>query len=341
MNNRSGSPLLPEENTFGRFQFVWEAPGIALTSVLILAIAALVGTFGNLLILVSVCHTIKRKSLEFIFVGNLAVSDLFVTLIVDPINILGKLEGEKIFHYVPGFCRALACMCTISCVNSLGSIVLMSSSRYVSICHHNLYKRIFKRSTCFVMCLSLNLIGLLLILLNLAGIGDHSFDRKSLECIWDRMTTYYYTVSFTVIFVWVPVIVTGIFYCLIFIKFRASTKRISHSTSTEHNKRPMYLAKSLFLIYTAFVICWIPYAILVVADRNDSFSYEIHVLITTLAHLHPSFNWLVLYYTNTLFRNAFNKLVKFDKCFKKFSKENRQVGNETAVSTVMISNNSK
>lgn len=90
MNNRSGSPLLPEENTFGRFQFVWEAPGIALTSVLILAIAALVGTAGNLLILVSVCHTIKRKSLEFIFVGNLAVSDLFVTLIVDPISILGK-----------------------------------------------------------------------------------------------------------------------------------------------------------------------------------------------------------------------------------------------------------
>lgn len=87
MNNRSGSPLLAEENTFGRFQFVWEAPGIALTSVLILAIAALVGTSGNLLILVSVCHTIKGKSL---FVGNLAVSDLFVTLIVDPINILGK-----------------------------------------------------------------------------------------------------------------------------------------------------------------------------------------------------------------------------------------------------------
>lgn len=253
----------------------------------------------------------------------------------------GKLEGERIFHFVPGFCRAIACMCTISCVNSLGSIVLMSSSRYISICHHNLYKRIFKRSTCLAMCVTLYLIGLLLILLNLAGIGDHSFNRKSLECIWDRMTTYYYTVSFTAIFVWVPLIVTGVFYCQIFITFRASAKRISHSTSTEHNKRPMYLAKSLFLIYAAFAICWIPYAILMVADRNDTFPYEIHVLITTFAHLHPSFNWLVLYHTNTLFRNAFNKLVKFDKCFRKFSKENRQVGNETGVSTIIISHNSK
>lgn len=67
MNNRSGSPLLPEENTFGRFQFVWEAPGIALTSVLILAIAALVGTFGNLLILVSVCHTIYQKKIPGVY----------------------------------------------------------------------------------------------------------------------------------------------------------------------------------------------------------------------------------------------------------------------------------
>lgn len=90
MNDSSGSPLLQGDNSFGRFQFVREAPEIALTSVLILTMAALVGTFGNLLILVSVCHTIKRKSLEFIFMGNLAVSDTFVTLIVDPINILGK-----------------------------------------------------------------------------------------------------------------------------------------------------------------------------------------------------------------------------------------------------------
>lgn len=90
MNDSSGSPLLQGDNSFERFQFVREAPEIALTSVLILTMAALVGTFGNLLILVSVCHTIKRKSLEFIFMGNLAVSDTFVTLIVDPINILGK-----------------------------------------------------------------------------------------------------------------------------------------------------------------------------------------------------------------------------------------------------------
>lgn len=62
------------------------------------------------------------------------------------------------------------------------------------------------------MCFCLYIVGLTLVLLNLAGIGDHTFDRKSLECIWDRMATYYYTVAFSVVLVWVPVAITGILY---------------------------------------------------------------------------------------------------------------------------------
>lgn len=133
--------------------------------------------------------------------------------------LIGKLEGERIFYYVLGFCCVIVCMCIIFCVNFLGFIVLMSLSCYIFICYYNLYKRIFKRSICFVMCVSFYLIGLLLIFLNLVGIGDYLFNWKSLECIWDCMIIYYYMVFFMVIFVWVFLIVIGIFYCLIFIKF--------------------------------------------------------------------------------------------------------------------------
>lgn len=90
MNDKSGCQLLPGPIVLGRLQFVRQSSGIAFTSFPIPAMTALVGSFGSLLILVSVCQTIKRRTLEFVFVGNLEVSDSFVTLIVDPINILGK-----------------------------------------------------------------------------------------------------------------------------------------------------------------------------------------------------------------------------------------------------------
>lgn len=212
-------------------------------------------------------------------------------------------------------------MCIIFCVNFLGFIVLMSLSCYIFICYYNLYKRIFKRSICFVMCVSFYLIGLLLIFLNLVGIGDYLFNWKSLECIWDCMIIYYYMVFFMVIFVWVFLIVIGIFYCLIFIKFWVSIKRILYLMSIGYNKKFMYFVKFLFLIYVVFVICWIFYVIFMVVDCNDLFLYEIYVFIMILVYLYFFFNWLVLYYINILFCNVFNKLVKFDKCFKKFLKK--------------------
>ena len=89
MNISDGSSIYPDGKVFGRFQFVQESPGVAITSILVLTMASIIGNFGNILILVAVFKTLKTKSLKFIFVGNLAVSDSFVTSVVTPINILG------------------------------------------------------------------------------------------------------------------------------------------------------------------------------------------------------------------------------------------------------------
>ena len=221
-------------------------------------------------------------------------------------------------------------MCTIACVNSLGSITLMSFNRYIFICHHKYYNSIFKKSTCIAMCSGLYLIGLTLILLNLAGIGDHSFDRKSLECIWDRMATYNYTVAFSVVLVWVPVAVTGIFYLNIFITVQRSTKRITEVTTSNHNRKSIRLARTLFMIYVIFSLCWIPYALIIVIDKNDTFPYEPHLILTAFGHLHPSINWLIYYFTNKNFEHAFNELVKLDRLFHFFKMNRKEESNEVS-----------
>lgn len=207
-------------------------------------------------------------------------------------------------------------MCTIACVNSLGSITLMSFNRYIFICHHKHYNTIFKKPTCVAMCFCLYIVGLTLVLLNLAGIGDHTFDRKSLECIWDRMATYYYTVAFSVVLVWVPVAITGILYLNIFITVQRSTQRMKEVTNASRNRKSIRLARTLFIIYAVFSLCWIPYALIIVIDRHDTFPYEPHLILTAIGHLHPSINWLIYYFTNTKFQHAFNELVKMDRLCK-------------------------
>ncbi|XP_061193535.1 melatonin receptor type 1B-A-like [Saccostrea echinata] len=308
------SPDFSDLGLFDRYQFVTESPGVAISLIVILLLAGLVGTCGNILILLALCVTKKMKSLESIFIANLAISDMYVTLVADTMSVVAKLEGENFFNLYPGLCQFIAYGCTMSCVNSLGTIALMSFNRYVLLCHHQHYDKIFKKHTCIMMCVSLYCVGLLLVLLNLAGIGDHSFDRKSLECIWDRMATYYYTVVFSVTLVWIPVVVTGFSYLNIYLRVTRSAKRMK-----KHQDKPakssVNLARTLFIIYVVFATCWIPYALIIVVDRNDTFPHEAHLYVTVFAHLHPSINWLVYYFTNTKFHRAFDKIAGLHRVF--------------------------
>jgi hypothetical protein len=90
MNSSDWTAVPTEDREFGRFEFVKESPVVAVSSLFILGFASAMGTFGNLLILAAVVRVIPTKSLDFIFVGNLAFSDSIVTLVIDPLNILGK-----------------------------------------------------------------------------------------------------------------------------------------------------------------------------------------------------------------------------------------------------------
>ncbi|XP_062605057.1 melatonin receptor type 1A-like [Saccostrea cucullata] len=239
--------------------------------------------------------------------------------------LLGKLEGEKFFLANPGLCQVIAYLCTISCISSLGSITLMSFSRFIFICHNKYYDTIFRKSTSITMCVGLYLTGLLMVLLNLAGIGDHSYDRKSLECIWDRMATYYYTVAFSVVLVWIPVVLNALFYFSIYYKVHKNANQIMDLTSSKLERKSVGLARTLFLIYAIFATCWVPYAIIIVADKENSFPHEAHLIITTFAHLHPSINGLVYYKTNKKFQDAFNLLLKLDRCSKIIKRNGMEV----------------
>ncbi|XP_063428055.1 melatonin receptor type 1B-A-like [Mytilus trossulus] len=305
----------PSELIFGRYGFVDESPAVAIPILMILVFASLIGTFGNILILITIITTKNLQRLECIFMANLAFSDMYVTLLADPLSIVAKLEGEEFFDKLPGFCRTVASGCTIACINSLGSITLLSFNRYVFICHHKYYFQIFHKKTCIIMCCCLYCVGLSLVLLNFAGIGDHSFDRKSLECIWDRLDTYPYTVIFSVALVWIPVIIVGFSYLGIFLSVHKSRQNIKHSSSMRKTSYSSGLARTLFIIYAVFTTCWIPYALIIVLDRYNTFPHEVHIYITVWAHLHPSFNWLVYYFTNTKFQAAFDRIAHLDKIF--------------------------
>ncbi|CAG2253014.1 unnamed protein product [Mytilus edulis] len=175
-----------------------------------------------------------------------------------------------------------------------------------------------------------------MVLLNNAGIGGHGFDDKSLECIWDRMATYSYTVVLSVCLVWVPLIVVGMSYLRLFYYVRNKRKQIvSRENVPNIDNRSLRLAKTIFIAYAIFSTCWMPFATLLVADSDDTFPHEVHLFITVFAHLHPSINWLIYYNTNGNFKAGFHKIFRI--CSRRYkAQHNGQVSQSGTTSTTRV-----
>ena len=70
--------------------FLHTKPVIAVTCLIVLTLASDVGTCGNILILVVIATRKKVRNVESIFIINLAISYLYVTVNADPISIVGR-----------------------------------------------------------------------------------------------------------------------------------------------------------------------------------------------------------------------------------------------------------
>ena len=83
---------------FEPYEFLTVQPALYIILVTILVIASVVGTCGNILILVAVATQRCLQNVESVLVVNLACCDLYVTLIADPLSIVGKLKCHCCVH---------------------------------------------------------------------------------------------------------------------------------------------------------------------------------------------------------------------------------------------------
>ena len=249
----------------------------------------------------------------------------------------GLIEGHNYFTERPVLCDTISTLCLTACVNALFSIGGISFNRYLNICHTNLYSKIFSPKKNILFCLSFWCVGIILSLPALVGWTQNVYDHKMLECIWNRLHSKSFTIFFSAFIVATPVAIITYSFVRIFLSVRASRKRVaalSHqdsqsvttsncSKTTKNNSRSqaqrssIHLAITLSVIFLVFVICWTPYALIVVIDMNDKQPLSVYLYILLFAHLHASLNCIVYGVTNRLFRQAYVQVLSKLVC-KKF-----------------------
>ena len=131
--------------------------------------------------------------------------------------------------------------------------------RYISICRHSTYDKIFSKRKLAFYILFIYVWGCLNNVANIAGWGGFSYDLKSLTCVWNRLASRSYSIFIICVGILIPSGFILFFYLKIFIHVSKSTNKIGaydSSTSTHTMKKSVKIAKCLFLSFLTFGICW-------------------------------------------------------------------------------------
>ena len=277
------------------------------------------GTIGNLLVLGALLVHKRLRVLSNVFVGNLAIADLCVSIIINPFSVVGVLYGNFFAKY-PSVCETVGALCVISCSCSVWSIAAISLNRYAAICHRLTYHSIYNHKTVPFIVASLWIFCFIVDLPNFIGWGRHAFDTRAFYCAYDYTANYGYTLYAILLGFFFPMTLVSYCYLRIFMFARRSKQRLKDLTKADRHTQnqikttDMRLLKSIGSIWIMFMTMWTPYATIVLFDFSGNWPQWYFVLSIALAHTNSSINSVLYAATNKNFREGYIILIKRVLC---------------------------
>jgi len=233
----------------------------------------------------------------------------------------GAIVGPSLFdNGRQWLCTFCASLCITSCVVSLLSVGCISVNRYIYVCRHAAYRRLFTRPTCFAIVAATWVVGVALDVPCHAGWSAHTFDRKTQKCLWDRTLSHRYTLFYVTVGMLLPLAVIVLCYWRIFAHIRRAKLRIMQErscgvgclgtwTTQAAIVKTIRQIKVIFIIFIAFCVCWAPYVVVLLSDEFDVFPLSVHLYASMIAHLHASVNFLIYGITNKGLRAGYHDFV--------------------------------
>ena len=312
----------------------------------VMILASCIGIVGNVLVVGAV---VKRKQLRIllnVFIVNLAIADLMVSMLVNPAAVVGVLDMGNLFRQFPVVCEVLSTFCVISFVGSLWSLSFVALNRYIYICHRYYYPKIYTSRSVTGMVAFIWIFALLLDLPNYLGWGDHTFDFRNFTCCYNYSANFAYTRGFLFVFGFVvPVGLLNYSYIRVCILARKSANKLA---ARHRDRAPSWtqrhrvwdatdtrLLQTVGAIWIVFMIMWIPYATCVVFDLGDISG--LFIPATLMAFMNSSVNFMI-YASNRNFRKGYRMIFKGLCCSRKVATEVSSIENTSKGASYNLNN---
>ena len=290
---------------------------VEVTSLIILNVLSLT---GNTLVCISVYKNTRLRTTTNLYIIALAVSDLLSAVFVMPFGTGVLLTSKWIFGGV--FCQFHAFFSLFVIYVSPVTMGLTAVNRYVRMCKSDRqYKKLFSAHKSrallgivwlFVACYT--------VVPRLAGLQAYEFVQGYAQCSIAHLSEsgklIHYGIVLTLFFL-TPLMATIVSYIKVarMIKQHNADALYAIQRSERHTyitPHEIKVSKSLFAVVFAFMICWIPFWVIVVLRRFRlvaSMPRNVELLCMFLLYFSNTINPFIYAGMNPVFKREFRKII--------------------------------
>ncbi|XP_075590076.1 uncharacterized protein LOC124497755 [Dermatophagoides farinae] len=301
--------------------------------IIMYGLIVLVSLFGNLL----VCKVIlfkqaMRRRITHIFIANLTISDLLMTIFTIPMNTARQILDDWPFGEF--CCKLVPFVQAISVYVSALSMTMIAIDRYQALVRP-LQPRLIQRLPRWIWITSIWLFASLISIpfaifnhvVNVLTIHPYipfGSNEKLFRCkaLYPGNDPEYYQrlitcLAFVTQFC-IPMIIVA--YCYITIGMKISKRSCIGETidggQQTYLKQKRKTIKMLIFVVATFAICWLPYNLLFIVEDffHINFSLTIHYLIHWLAMSSICYNPFIYFWLNRGYRQGILNILKYCYC---------------------------
>ncbi|XP_065121188.1 trace amine-associated receptor 8a-like [Paramisgurnus dabryanus] len=231
-----------------------------------ISLASFFTVFLNLLVIISISHFKKLHTPTNLLILSLSVADLIVGLIVIPL--MGVRYIETCWYFGETFCSLFPFILYTVVSASLGNLVFISVDRYIAIKDPLQYStRVTTNKAIF--CIIIN--WLCSSIYSVIMLYDAIFYTKNQSvCYGDCIVTvkFEYFVTDLIVSLAAPCSIIISLYGKIFCEAQHQARLLNSLTNASKSEKKA--AKTLGIVITVYLLCWIPYYIASLIPGYDS-----------------------------------------------------------------------
>ena len=303
--------------------------GIIIVETIFLVLICVGAFSGNIMLFVLIAKTPALQTKGNVFVLNLAMADVLVSVVNMPITIVTVIADEWILG--DDMCLASGFFTLLTFVASCMALTMISVNRYHAICHWTRYHEKYTRGKCVIYIGIVWGITIGLSLPPFFSWSEFRFDKGQSYCFAEWTISKSYTLFMIAACLFGPIIIMSYCYIKIYKYKKLSAMRVQaaggDSQTSELNdvttarelvsraasRTDRKLTRTIMILIVVFGMCWAPFAIIMILQvffkvqvpRWADFGSLV------LGYMNSFCNVFVYNVTNKTIRQGYKKLLGF------------------------------